>query len=67
MYMFMGLLARVFEAHSRVLFTGQRHGDVTHVGYNQIISSTFKGMTLIPSLDTINPNKQPTFTQKMHF
>ena len=29
LYMFMGLLARVFEACSRVLFAGRRHGDVT--------------------------------------
>ena len=29
MYMFMGWLARVFEARSRVLFAGRRHGDVT--------------------------------------
>ena len=30
MYMFMGLLARVFEACSHVVFAGRRHGDVTH-------------------------------------
>ena len=29
LYMFMGLLAGVFEACSRVLFAGRRHGDVT--------------------------------------
>ena len=29
LYMFMGLLPRVFEACSRVLFPGRRHGDVT--------------------------------------
>ena len=29
MYMFMGLLACVFEACSRVLFADRRHGDVT--------------------------------------
>ena len=29
LYMFMGLLAQVFEAYSRVLFAGRRHGDVT--------------------------------------
>ena len=29
MHMFMGLLARVDKACSRVLFAGRRHGDVT--------------------------------------
>ena len=29
LYMFMGLLVRVFEACSHVLFAGRRHGDVT--------------------------------------
>ena len=29
LYMFMGILARVLEACSRVLFAGRRHGDVT--------------------------------------
>ena len=29
MYMSMGLLARVFEACSHVLFIGRRHGDMT--------------------------------------
>ena len=31
LYMFMGLLARSDKASSRVLYAGQRHGDVTLV------------------------------------
>ena len=36
-------------------------------GDNWSIASTFKGSTLIPSLDTMNPSKRPTVTKKMHY